>query len=334
MGFLKKLGKIGGLLTATGGKFRKVLKPLAAPIAGAAATYFGGPLLGGMVSKLASGFGASSAASTGAAAPFVGPLEEGSPTQSINVTGSRASDPGFDWKGAVGALMPVASGVLNYIGQKNTNVANAEQAQRQMDFQNQQTSTSYQRGVSDMKAAGLNPMLAYSQGGASSGSGASATMGNELGAGANSALSAYQVRQQIEQSQAQIGNIQADTDLKDASIELTRNQALQTIANTRNLGTENARLVQDIARLGLGNQRDALMQDALVSRASSAADLTRAEAAAAKFGLGKSEAEHDWWRDKGKFSGGYYSPYRGAIHENINSASRASDAVRKWLPWE
>lgn len=48
----------------------------------------------------------------------------------------------------------------------------AAQAQKQMDFQKEMSGSSYQRAVEDMKKAGINPMLAVSNGGASSPSGA------------------------------------------------------------------------------------------------------------------------------------------------------------------
>lgn len=48
----------------------------------------------------------------------------------------------------------------------------AEQASKQMDFQERMSSTAWRRAMFDMKKAGLNPMLAYSQGGASSPGGA------------------------------------------------------------------------------------------------------------------------------------------------------------------
>lgn len=58
---------------------------------------------------------------------------------------------------------------------------NAEEAQKLRDWQERMSNTSYQRAMADMKKAGLNPILAYQQGGASVPGGSAASFSTSAG---------------------------------------------------------------------------------------------------------------------------------------------------------
>ena len=144
-------------------------------------------------------------------------------------------------------LGDIISSALSFIGGQQANqkawdisqsaqAASAQQAANQMDFQREMRATQYQTAVEDMKAAGLNPMLAYQQGGAGTPSGAAgqgytAPVRNALG----EAVSAYQSAKQTE----------ADTNLKNTAAIQTNAQTAKTNAEIVQIGTQIEKILAD-----------------------------------------------------------------------------------------
>jgi hypothetical protein len=57
-------------------------------------------------------------------------------------------------------LGTLGSAYLGYRGAKKQNIASAQQAQQQMDFQREMSNTAVQRRMADLRKAGINPILA------------------------------------------------------------------------------------------------------------------------------------------------------------------------------
>ena len=86
-------------------------------------------------------------------------------------------------------LGAIQQGIYNAIERNAAMNFNSAEALKDREFQERMSSTAYQRAVEDMRKAGLNPILAYANGGASTPGGSGATItGASMGMPSTSAL--------------------------------------------------------------------------------------------------------------------------------------------------
>ncbi len=165
---------------------------------------------------------------------------------------------------AAGALLP---GIGSAVGAERSNRQNRDEARRnrrfqseeagtQRNFQERMRNTEWQAGIADMEAAGVNPALAYSQGGASSpmgaaGSGSKADMEDVLSPGISSAQQARRLDQELK-------NMKASEQLIGRQIVRQRQDVAESRAREEMIDTQRVGVGwnNEMLRLGLPGARN------------------------------------------------------------------------------
>ena len=127
-------------------------------------------------------------------------------------------------------------GVGDANAQQRANKANVQQAELNRQFQERMSNTAYQRAMADMKKAGLNPILAYQQGGASSPSGSTA----QIESASKTGLADFALKSitGVGGLANQMKATQQQQNMNESSIQLNATQSAKNVADAERIRSE------------------------------------------------------------------------------------------------
>lgn len=128
-------------------------------------------------------------------------------------------------------LGEILSAGTTLLGGLVQNVSSAKQAQANREWQEGMSSSAHQREVADLRAAGLNPILSASRGGASTPGGAVAAQGNPTAGVVASALEARRNKAEVDlinqnkaNAEQEFWRIKANTNLQSQQFNQAQEQ--------------------------------------------------------------------------------------------------------------
>ena len=191
------------------------------------------------------------------------------------------------------------------------NAASAASADKQMQFQKEQRETQYQTAVKDMQAAGLNPMLAYQQGGAGTGAGASYKA---------EAAPVINPTKGVTQSAIGAANVHADLQQKHAATTESVSRTTVNETQAKLLDAQTAKVIEEIPNVS-ADTKNKLVTNLLIQ---SQKGLTSAQEAQTLQNIIISKPEEA----KSKTEWGKISPYIKDVSTGINSAKQATTILK------
>lgn len=150
---------------------------------------------------------------------------------------------------------PILGGAASLLGGAFSNAQSRESIRQQQKFQEYMSNTAWQRAVADMRKAGLNPYLAYGQGGASSPSGGAYTASDVVAPAVSSVMGAARLKEEIRLLKQQTASTEADVHRKGYE------------AQTAEVGLQSAKMQQE----NIPVERDAIRARARLDEANAMA---------------------------------------------------------------